>query len=84
MYVYLYIDAPSNNHFFREKASSITFFERALVIQHAKHMRHVIFSSVACPAGQYFYTLSHKRHDIETKVHHHRHVHEGLGAFPVP
>jgi len=26
MYVYLYIDAPSHNHFCREKATSITFF----------------------------------------------------------
>jgi hypothetical protein len=54
MYVYLYIDAPSYNNFCREKAGSIIYFERVLVIQHAKRMRHVIFSSVACLAVQSF------------------------------
>jgi hypothetical protein len=45
MYVFLYIDAPSHNHFFREKATSVTYFEHVLVIQYAKRMRRVIFSS---------------------------------------
>jgi hypothetical protein len=45
MYVFLYTDAPSNNHFFREKATSVTYFEHVLIIQHAKRMRRVIFPS---------------------------------------
>ena len=36
----------------------------ALVIQHAKSLRHITFSSVAFPAVPYFSTLSHKRHDF--------------------
>ena len=36
----------------------------ALVIQHAKRMRRIILSSVACPALQYFPTLSHKWQDL--------------------
>jgi len=31
------------------------------------HMRYIILLSVACPAVQYFSTLSHKRHDFRKK-----------------
>ena len=40
----------------------------ALGIQHAKRMRRIILSCVACLAVQYSPTLPHKRHDIRRKV----------------
>jgi len=37
----------------------------ALVIQHAKRMRHLVLSSVACLTLLCFSTLSHKRNDFQ-------------------
>ena len=36
-------------------------------MQHAKHMRRIILSSVACLTVPYFSTLSHKLHDFRKK-----------------
>jgi hypothetical protein len=44
----------------------------ALVIQHAKRMRRVLLSFVACLDLQYFSTLCHKRHDFWEKVIEHK------------
>jgi hypothetical protein len=45
----------------------LSFFV-ALIIQLAQGMHRVILSPVACPAVQYFTTLSHKRHDYRGKL----------------
>jgi hypothetical protein len=64
------IQGRSRNHSCRGKAISMTYSKRVsvvLVIQHAKRMRRIILSSVACTAPQYFSTFSHKRHDFRVK-----------------
>ena len=70
MYVKHKIEARSRNNFSRGKVISFTYFDYvsvALIIQQEKRMRRIILSSVACPAVQYYYTLSHKRQDFREK-----------------
>jgi hypothetical protein len=60
----------SRNHCYCRKAIKITIFWVcvALVIQRAKCMRRIIFSSVPRLTLPYFSTFSHKRHDFRKIV----------------
>jgi hypothetical protein len=42
----------------------------ALLIQHKTRMRHIVTSFVAPLAQPYFWTLSHKRHDLKKVIEH--------------
>jgi hypothetical protein len=58
------------NHYCRGKAISITNSEClcvVLVFQHAKRVRHIMFSSVAILNLQYSSTLSPERHDFRKR-----------------
>jgi len=39
-----------------------------LVTQHARRMRLIILSCVACHVVSYFFTFIHKRHDFRKKL----------------
>ena len=62
--------ARSRNHCCREESISITYSECvsvAVVIQNAKRMRRVIYSSVASTALPFPSTISHKRHGFRKR-----------------
>jgi len=61
------IEARSLTNFCREKAIIITCSEGvsvALIVQHAKRMRRIILSAMACLAVPHFSTLSHRQLDF--------------------
>jgi hypothetical protein len=67
MYCKRNIEARSRNHFCRGKPIGISYSENAsvaLIIHHAKRMRPIMLSSLACPVQLYFSILSHKWHDF--------------------
>jgi hypothetical protein len=57
------------------RAISITYSKYAPVvlgIQHEMHMGRVLLSSVSCPALQYIFILSYKRHGFRKTVIEHK------------
>jgi hypothetical protein len=67
MYVQRNTEERLPAHCYRGKTASVIYSECvavALVLEHAKCMRRIILSPVACPAVPYFYTFSHKRCDL--------------------
>jgi hypothetical protein len=72
MYVCRNIEERSCNHFYSEKAISITYSYCVFVAFASTQCACAILSSVTCPVEKYFSTLSHKRHDCRKKVTEHK------------
>jgi len=67
VYVRRNIEMRSRNHCCPGKATSITYSECLFVALGIQECACAILSSVACPALQYFSTLSHKLLDFRNK-----------------
>jgi len=68
MYVYRNIEDRSCNHCRIGKTISVTYAAcvfAALRTEHAKYMRRIMLSSVACPDLKYLSTLSYKRFELK-------------------
>ena len=75
MYVYIYIEARSSNHYYSAKAINITYSECVsvtLVTQHAKSMHHIVLLSVAYLDPQYVSPFYQKLHYFRGKKFEHK------------
>jgi len=72
MYILHNNEAHLCNHCCSGKAISITYSEHAFVALGIQHTMYTTLSPVACPAVQYFFTLSHKCTICEKKVIEHK------------
>jgi hypothetical protein len=70
MYLQRNIETRSWIHCCRGKAKTLTYYENvfvALISQHAKHIHHIILSSLQCLILTYFSTLFHRQQDFFEK-----------------
>jgi len=62
-----------HNHSCCGKTNNYTYSEYvslALVMQHVKHIHHIMFSHVACLALPYPSTIPHEQHDFWKNISH--------------
>jgi len=64
MYIESNIEVHLCKHCCNGKAVRITYSEGVYVDLGVQHVMHMYHSHVACPAVQFFSTLSHKQHNF--------------------